>query len=98
MAEPNDESQQPQGVATESPQPDEGSIAQSIMKAVMQEQAYQDLNAKLGTLEQELAAEKKEKEEVIASKTELGEFLPRVCFAVSDPSSSHRQCATGRSQ
>ncbi|GHJ85790.1 hypothetical protein NliqN6_2192 [Naganishia liquefaciens] len=71
MAEPNDESQQLQGVATGSQQQDEGSIAQNIMNTVMQEQAYQDLNAKLSTLEQELAVEKKEKEEAIASKTEL---------------------------
>lgn len=91
MVQPNDESQQPQGVATGSPQQDEGSIAQSIMKTVMQEQAYQDLNAKLSTLEKELAAEKKEKEEAIASKAELGKYPPRVCFAVSDPPISHRQ-------
>lgn len=73
MVAPNDESQQPQGLATGSQQQDEGSIAQDIMKTVMQEQAYQDLNAKLSTLEQELAAEKKGKEEAIASKKELGE-------------------------
>jgi Skp family chaperone for outer membrane proteins len=74
MAAPNEESQQLQGLATGSQQQqDEGSIAQDIMKTVMEEQAYQDLNAKVSALEQELAKERREKEEAVASGKELGE-------------------------
>ncbi|KAJ9108846.1 hypothetical protein QFC21_000166 [Naganishia friedmannii] len=71
MAAPNDESQQPEGLATGSQQQVEGSIAEGILKDVMEEQAFQDLNAKLETLENELAREKKEKEKAIASKNQL---------------------------
>lgn len=79
MEAPTDESQPPsQGVATGSQQQDEGSIAQGIMKTVMEEQAYQDLSAKLHSLEQELARERKEKEEAISGRNELGGFLPLV--------------------
>lgn len=73
MAAPNEDSQQLQSLATGSQQQDEGSIAQDIMKTVMEEQAYQDLNAKVSALEQELATERREKEEAIASGKELGE-------------------------
>jgi uncharacterized protein involved in type VI secretion and phage assembly len=76
MAAPNEESQQLQGLATGSQQQqDEGSIAQDIMKTVMEEQAYQDLNAKVSALEQELAKERREKEEAVASRKELGEQI-----------------------
>jgi Skp family chaperone for outer membrane proteins len=76
MAAPNEESQQLQGLATGSQQQqDEGSIAQDIMKTVMEEQAYQDLNAKVSALEQELATERREKEQAVASGKELGEQI-----------------------
>ncbi|KAJ9125198.1 hypothetical protein QFC22_000152 [Naganishia vaughanmartiniae] len=71
MAAPNDESQQPEGLATGSQQQVEGFIAEGILKDVMEEQAFQDLNAKLETLENELARERKEKEEAIAGKNQL---------------------------
>lgn len=75
MEAPNDESQPPQGpAATGSQEQDEGAIAHDIMKTVMEEQAYQDLNAKLSSLEEEVARERKEKEEAISRKNELGTF------------------------
>jgi hypothetical protein len=76
MEAPNDDSQPPQGsVATGSQQQDEGAIAHDIMKTVMEEQAYQDLSAKLSALEEEVVKERKEKEEAISGKNELGMFL-----------------------
>lgn len=75
MAAPNDESQQPEGLATGSQQQGERSIAEGILKDVMEEQAFQDLTAKLESLETELARERKEKEEAIADKNQLGTHL-----------------------
>lgn len=87
MAAPNEESQQPEGLATGSQQEAEGSIAAGIMKDVMEEQAIQDLNAKLETLESELARERKEKEEAIASKNQLGTHLRFSVMALLSSSS-----------
>jgi hypothetical protein len=104
MAAPNDDSSQPPhgSDVTGSQQQDEGAIAQDIMKTVMEEQAYQDLNAKLSSLEEELARERKEKDEAISRKNELGAFLPVNGWSASSHRKSVRisrhQCAARRGQ